>query len=286
MYRCESWNMMKVEHQRINAFELWCWRRHLRVLWTARRSNQSFLKEISPEYSLEGLLLKLKFQYFGHLMQRADSLEKILMLGKIEGKRRRGQQRMRWLDSITDSMDMNFSKLQETVSHREAWHATVYGVTKSQTWLSDWTTHMWYLQCLELCFPNPGLKIGANPISSDLQQNEKWTIIMDWIVALPNIYACMCAKSLQSYPTLCDLVDCSPPDSSVHRILQARIAECVAMLSSRGSSWPRDQTRVLMSLALANGLFTTGTTWEAPKCIYMLDLRIQWLYLEIGFIRK
>ena len=114
MYRCKSWNMMKVEHQRINAFELWCWRRNL----TARRSNQSILKEISPEYSLEGLLLKL--QYFGHLMQRADSLEKIRMLGKIEGKRRRGWQRMRWLDNISDSMDMNLSKLQEIVSNREA----------------------------------------------------------------------------------------------------------------------------------------------------------------------
>ena len=130
MYGCESRNIKKVEHQRIGAFELWCWRRLLRVLWTARRSNQSILKEISPEYSLEGL--KLKLQYFGHLLRRTDSLEKTLMLGKIEGKRR-GWQRMTWLDSITDSMDMNLSKLRETVKNRAAWHAAVHkGIAKSQ----------------------------------------------------------------------------------------------------------------------------------------------------------
>ena len=144
MYGCESWTIKKTECWTIYAFEMWCWRRHLRVSWTVRRSNQSILKETSPEYSLEGLMLKLKCQYFGYLMWRTDSFEKTLMLGKTEGRRRRGPQRMRWLDSITNSMGMSLSNVWDMLMDRVARHSAVHGVTKSQTWLSDWTKLNWH----------------------------------------------------------------------------------------------------------------------------------------------
>ena len=154
MFGCESWTIKKAEHWRIDAFDLWCWRRLLRVPWTARRSSQSILKETNPEYSLEGLRLKLTLQYFGHLKGRADSLEKTLMLGKTEGRRRRGRQRMRWLGGITNSIDMNLSELREMVKARETWRDTVHGVAKSQIWLSNWTTANASMQCLSLSWPH------------------------------------------------------------------------------------------------------------------------------------
>ena len=249
MYGCKSWTVKKAECWKSDAFELWCWRRLLRVPWAARRSIQSILKEISPWCSLEGLMLKLKLQDFGQLMRRVDSLEKTLVLGGIGGRRRKGRQRMRWLNCITHSMGMGVGRLLELVMDREAWRAAIHGIAKSQTQLSDWIELNWNELLVNIIADPWTIWIWTVRVHLfahfSLSKYVLQYTICAWFSSPMQNHTCRvcCMLSRFSCVWLCNAVDCSLPCSSVHGILQARILEWVAMPSSRGSSQPKDHTQ-------------------------------------------